>query len=113
MAKAPPSARILVDKDHEDFIADIPGGQVGAIAVAEQLVRMLADENIPPHEHLQGILSRAKHLSASRDGRGRDDLVEVNRAQRDQRFPIEYGMAPRIDQNDGQPAEAMGEPRKG
>lgn len=96
MAKPQQSAKLLVDKEHEDFIADIPGGQVGAIAVAEQVSEMLRDENIPPWQHFKAILSRAKHLSASRDGRGRDDIVEVNRAQKDPRLPPEYGMAPRL-----------------
>lgn len=86
----------LLDIQHEDFIADIPGQQIGAIAVAEELPSLLdPDDDTPMHEHLNRILTRAKHLSASRGGRGRDDLVEVTKTMDDEVVPGEFKATPR------------------
>lgn len=90
-----PVPRYLIDEEHADYIAYIDSGQVGAIAISEQLPKILDPTSpLTPLDHLQAILNRAKRISASRDAKGRTDLVEVGKTRQDLRIPLEMGQSP-------------------
>lgn len=84
-----PAHRDLVDERFEDFIADLDGQAIPWLAHAFYSTTRYRRLSGPP-----AFLRRMQHLTASKRGRGRDDLVSSQQGKSDPKPEKERDLHP-------------------